>query len=67
MDKKLKEAVAEKYELHSVKPGVHNFANFGQIDLCALGLAEAKILVKAGFPYLKEKPKVVKTEKKNGK
>jgi len=64
MGPKLNEAVAEKFDLIGVTPGKHNFAHFGEIDLCAIGITEARVLIKAGFPYLKEKAKTEKIKEK---
>ena len=56
MAKPLHPDVAAKYTLVGVKPGVYDFADFGRIDLCAMGLAMADRLHKAGASFLRLKP-----------
>jgi hypothetical protein len=58
-DPKLLDEVSSKYDLVGTKPGKFLFADFGELDLTAITAKDAKILVDAGFPYLKPKGKAI--------
>lgn len=51
--KTLQPEVAAKYRLLTIRPGKHNFAVFGFIDLTELKLAQADELFKKDFPFFK--------------
>ncbi len=51
MAKTLQPEVAAKYRLLTIRPGKHNFAVFGTIDLTELKLARADELFKKDFPF----------------
>ncbi len=62
LPKKLRDDVAEKYTLKTIRPGKYNFHKFGTIDLRTINLKKADELVENGFRFLVAKP-LKKTDK----
>ena len=58
----MKQPASDKFDL-TISPGVYHVHGFGEVDLRSLTLDRAEQLVKKGFPYLVEKPKVEKPAK----
>lgn len=54
---KLRDDVAAKYEITGTDQVHGFFPGWGEVDMRALTLDAAAAMVKAGFPYLKEKIK----------
>lgn len=54
----LAKEVGEKYDLHTLHPGIYDVAGFGRVDLTTISLEQADALVAFGFPFLilKEAP-----------